>query len=70
MNGFEHWVLGSLGGSPGLVVMGGDSCSDGRGFEFKHIIRDGHWFVVKIVLFVCRKDENKQKEAGEGPFVN
>ena len=24
------------GGNPGLVVMGGDSCSDGRGFEFQH----------------------------------
>ena len=26
-----------------------------------------HVFVVKIVMFV-RKDENKRKEAGDGPF--
>ena len=23
-----------LGGSPGLVILGGDTCSEGRGFEF------------------------------------
>ena len=46
-----------LGGSPGLVVMGGDSCSNGRGFESRHCILEGHnifshIFVVKIVMFV------------------
>ena len=43
------------GRSPGLVVMGGDSCSKGRGFKFQHRILDGHFshlFVVKIVMFV------------------
>ena len=30
-------------GSPGLVVMGRDSCSEGRGFEFQHRILDGHF---------------------------
>ena len=43
----------SQGGSPGLVVMGGDSCSEGRGFESQHRILDGHFshlFVVKIVM--------------------
>ena len=30
------------GGSPGLVVMGGDSCSEGRGFESWRHIQDGH----------------------------
>ena len=42
-------------GSPGLVVMGSDSHSKGRGFESRHRILDGHFshiFVVKIVLFV------------------
>ena len=29
------------GGSPGLVVMGGDSRSKGRGFESRHQILDG-----------------------------
>ena len=34
-----------LGGSPGLVVMGRDSRSEGREFESQH-----HIFVVKIVM--------------------
>ena len=29
------------GGSPGLVVMGGDSCSKGHGFESQRRILDG-----------------------------
>ena len=44
-----------VGGSPGLMVMGGDSCSKGRGFESRHHILDGHFshlFVVKIVMCV------------------
>ena len=60
------------GGSPGLVVMGGDSCSEGHGFESQRRILDGHdifshIFVVKIVVFVW-KDENKWKEGEDGPF--
>ena len=43
----------NLGGSPGLVVMGGDSRSKGRGFESRHRILDGHFsHIVKIVMFV------------------
>ena len=43
------------GGSPGLVVLGEDSCSEGRGIKSR--ILDGHnifshIFVVKIVMFV------------------
>ena len=34
----------SLGGSPGLVVMGVDSCSKGCGFESHHHTLDGHFF--------------------------
>ena len=33
----------SMGVSPGLVVMGGDSCSEGRGFKSQHHILDGHF---------------------------
>ena len=29
-----------MGGSPGLVVMGDNSCSKGRGFESQHRILD------------------------------
>ena len=31
-----------MGGSPGLVVMGGGSRSKGRGFESRRRILDGH----------------------------
>ena len=44
----------SKGGSPGLVVMGDDSCLRGHGFKYWCLILDGqisHLFVVKIVLF-------------------
>ena len=39
----------------GLVVMGGDSCSEGCGFESQYYILDGrfsHVFVVKIEM-IC-----------------
>ena len=38
---------------PGLVVMGGDSCSEGRGFKSQHRILDGHFFT-----FICCKNCN------------
>ena len=37
------------GGSPGLMVMGGDSCSKGRGFESRHHILDGHFFPINLL---------------------
>ena len=43
------------GGSPGLVVMVDNSCSEGHGFESWHRILDGHFFTYiccKIVIFV------------------
>ena len=51
------------GGSPGLVVMGGDSCSKGREFESQHRILDGHFFTF-ICCKICNvfwKDKNKWK---------
>ena len=60
------------GVSPGLVVMEGDLCSEGCWFKSHHHILDetfSHIFVVKTAMFVC-KDENKRKEAGDGPFKN
>ena len=56
-----------MGGSPGLVVMGEGSCSEGRGFQSRCRLQDGYldifsrWFVVKI-------DRKNKKEAGVGPF--
>ena len=51
------YAVKGLGGSPGLVVMGGDSCSKGHGFKSWQCILDGnniftHIFVVRIVMFV------------------
>ena len=47
------------------MVMRGDSCSEGCGFENQHCILDGHishLFVVKIVmLFENTFQKNKQK---------
>ena len=40
-----------LDGNRGVVVMGGDSCSEGCGFESRHHTLDGHilhTFVVKL----------------------
>ena len=59
------------GGSPGLMVMGGDSRSKCCGFESRHHILDGHFFT-----YICCKNCNvclkrlkiNEKEAGVGPF--
>ena len=48
----------------GLVDMGGDSWSEGRGFKSQHHILDGlfHIYLLgKIVMFIW-KDEDKQKK--------
>ena len=42
-----------MGRSPGLVVMGGDSCTEGRGFGSWHHILERHFsqiFIVNSVL--------------------
>ena len=40
---WQAYIINALqGGSPGLVVMGGGSCSKGRGFKSWHRILDGH----------------------------
>ena len=54
-----------MGGSPGLVVMGDDSCSKGNGFKSRCRILDGHFFTLiccKNCIDVClKKTENKWK---------
>ena len=58
-----------MGGSPGLVVMGGDSRSEGRGFESRHRILDGHFFTYCKNCNVClKRPKINEKEAGVGPF--
>ena len=52
------------------MVMGGDSCSQGRGFECLHRILDGHFlhlFVVKLLLLFETTKIN-EKEAGMDLF--
>ena len=59
------------GGSPGLVVIGRDSCSKGRVFKSWYRILDGnfsHIFVVKVVMFAWKGRKINEKEAGIGPF--
>ena len=53
----------------GLVVMGGDSCLEGREFESHHHVLDGHFshiFVEKCSLF--EKMKIHKKRPGDGPF--
>ena len=48
----------------GLVVMGGDSCSKGHGFESRHRILDGHFFTYiccKNLQCLFEKTKNKRK---------
>ena len=42
-----------MGGSPGLVVTGGDSCAQEHEFKSWHHILDGHFFT-----FICCKKCN------------
>ena len=43
-----------MGGSPGLVITGGDSCCEGRGFESQHSIMDEPYLHIGI----CGKNCN------------
>ena len=60
-----------MGGSPGLVVMGDDSCSKGNGFKSRCRILDGHFFTLiccKNCIFCLKRSKINEKEAGVGPF--
>ena len=59
-------------GSPGLVVMGGGSCSKVHEFESRHRILDGHFFTyLSVVKFrMCFwKGGNKWKRGWGWPFL-
>ena len=62
----------SVGGSPGLVVMGGDSRPEGRGFESKHHTLNRHFFayICSKNCNVCLKRPKNEKGAMDGPFIN
>ena len=61
-----------VGGSPGLVVMGGDSLSEDCGFESRCHILDGHDIFTLISCKNCivrlKRLKINEKEAGIGPF--
>ena len=59
------------GGSPGLVVMGRDQHSEGRGVESRHHILDGHFFTYiccKNWIACLKRPKINEKEAGVGPL--
>ena len=58
-----------MGGSPGLVVMGGDTYSEGCGFKSRHCILDGHFFTYiccKNCNDVCLKRPKINDKRGQG----
>ena len=59
------------GGSPGLVVIGGDSRFEGRGFESWRHILDGHFFTLiccKNCIVCLKRLKINEKEAMIGTF--
>ena len=59
---FNH-LDSSAGALVYIVVNGGDSWSEGHGFESQHHVLDGHFshlFVVKIVIFVGKDKKLKR----------
>ena len=60
----------SMGGTPGLVVMGGDSWSEGNGFESQHCMLDGHFTTLSCCknCNVCLKKQNKWKRVRDGHY--
>ena len=57
------------GVNPGLVVMGGDLHSRGRGLKSLHRILDGHLLHYVVAKMYCfYKKTINEKEAGNGLF--
>ena len=52
--------------------MGGDSCSEGRGFESQCRILDGHIFTLIcckfVLMFVGKGPKTNKKRGRDGPF--
>ena len=69
----EAKSLCNVGGSRGLVVMGGDSCSECCRFESQHRILDWHFFthICCQNCNVCLKRQKYSKRGWERPiFIN
>ena len=54
-----------MGKSPGLVVIGGDTCSEGREFESQDHLLHGHFFTLIFCkncnVFVQKTKINKKE---------
>ena len=62
-------LITNLCGSPGLVVMGDDSCSKGSRCESWHCILDGHFFTLiccKNCIVCLKRPKINAEEAGVG----
>ena len=60
-----------LGGSPGIVVIGDNSCSRGRGFESQRRTLDGHLLTLiccKNCIVCLKRLKINEKKSGVGPF--
>ena len=60
-----------VGTSPGLVVIGDNSCLRGRGFESWRHILDGHFVTLiccKNCIVCLKRPKINEKEAGVSPF--
>ena len=71
LQSFAFLKLKFIGGITGLLVMRGDSCSEGCGFESNHCILDGYIFkyICSKNCTVCLKRRKiNEKEACDNPF--
>ena len=60
-----------MGGSPGLVIKGGDSLSEGYEFESWHWTLDGHFFKLiccKICIVGLKRPKINEKAADDCPL--
>ena len=53
------------------MVMGGDSCLEGREFKSQHHILDGHFIKYIFCKMCCLLEKTKinEKDAGDGYFL-
>ena len=60
-----------LNRSPGLVVKGGDSDSEGCDFKSRHWILDGHFITLICckICIVCLKRPKKTEKRSEWPIL-
>ena len=62
-----------MGKSPGLVVIGGDTCSEGREFESQDHLLHGHFFTLifcKNCIVCLKRPKINKKVARVGAFLS